>query len=245
MILLSCVTILKSFIFINITVYYLSLTQVNSSKAKLIFSSSHAYSSFHFSLDWYPLLTHPHQRPTSSLALHSFSPYLLNNQDLLNPSPSLDSYFRLVLFLVWSKGLWIGGALRLQSWEWWGGDPLICFPHSDLIETTNFPLLRVNNAMDTRAIYSKVKKILYKPHIQNVCDQIVPQRCIYQEMRIENLHKPCFSQFKIQSDDCTLSWARHTTMKHHSGKYPSSFSVDMGSVLASAGCVWPLQCEFG
>lgn len=55
-----------------------------------------------------------------------------------------------------------------KCWEWWGEGPVLYFSHSDLIETTNFSLFRMNSAMNTRAIYSKAKKILYKPHIQNV-----------------------------------------------------------------------------
>lgn len=33
--------------------------------------------------------------------------------------------------------------------------------------------------MNTRAVYLEVKKILYEPHIQTVCNQNVPERCFY------------------------------------------------------------------
>lgn len=36
------------------------------------------------------------------------------------------------------------------------------FSHSDLIETIRLYLLRVNSAMDTRAVYSKMKKHFIK-----------------------------------------------------------------------------------
>lgn len=66
---------------------------------------------FPFSLDWYHLLTQPSQ----SLLPCSLNPYLPNNQDL-PLCPQLDSYFRLVLSLVCSKGLRIGGgAPRLRK----------------------------------------------------------------------------------------------------------------------------------
>lgn len=63
-----------------------SLSRVSSSKAKLVFPLSRAYS-FYFSFDWYHPPIHLSQRPPSSEAPHSFIPYLLNNQDLPPPSP--------------------------------------------------------------------------------------------------------------------------------------------------------------
>lgn len=66
------------------------------------------------------------------------------------------------------------------------------FSRFDLIVATEFPLLSVNNAVDTWAVPSQVEKNLIRPSFRPFVI-LIPQRCLWQEMRPEdgaNLRQP-------------------------------------------------------